>query len=66
LGELARAVRKTGLRLQTSGVRKRDKSLFKKELGKMKIFLFFSDFGQNRLRALCDVERRCPQFLRQV
>ena len=34
--ECARSVRKTGLRFQTSDLRKRDKSLLKKELGKVK------------------------------
>jgi hypothetical protein len=59
-------VRKTGFRLQTSGVRKRDKSLFKKELGEVKIFLFFLDFVENTMRVSFDVEKNYQEFTTEI
>jgi hypothetical protein len=64
--ECARNVRKTGFRLQTSDIRKRDKDRPTVELRKVKKKLKISIFIVIHMRAPCDVDENYRDFTTKI
>jgi hypothetical protein len=64
--EFAQSMRKTGFRLQTSDIRKRDKALLERELREVKKKFKISIFIVIHMRAPCDVDTKGVKVLKSM